>query len=106
MNLRDYFCFLLVMTGVTYVLRAVPFVLMKKQLQSPFLKSFLAYIPYTVLAAMTVPSIFYATESRLSGILALVTTVIAACFGGGLVIAAIVSCCTVLCIDGFIPMLF
>ena len=42
MNLREYFAFLMVMAGVTFLLRAVPFVLLKGQLSNSFLKSFLA----------------------------------------------------------------
>ena len=34
MNLRDYFIFLMVMAGVTYLLRAVPFVLLKGKIKS------------------------------------------------------------------------
>lgn len=90
------------MAGVTYLLRAVPFVLLKKELKSPFWKSFLAYIPYTVLSAMTVPAIFYSTESRLSGICALVTAVIASLLGRGLVVVAVVACVTVLFVDGLL----
>ena len=100
-DFKTYIEFLAVMTGVTYLLRAVPCVLLKKELTSPFWKSFLAYIPYTVLGAMTVPAIFYATESRLSGILALVTAVIASLLGRGLVVVAIVACLTVLGVDFF-----
>lgn len=100
-DFKTYIEFLAVMAGVTYFLRAVPFVLLKKELTSPFWKSFLAYIPYTVLSAMTVPAIFYATESRLSGILALVTAVIASLLGRGLVVVAIVACVTVLGVDFF-----
>ena len=59
MHLKDYFLFLLVMAGVTYLLRAVPFVLLKGKIKSRFWRSFLAYVPYTVLAAMTVPAILY-----------------------------------------------
>ena len=106
MNLRDYALFLLVMAGVTYLLRAVPFVLLKGKIKSRFWRSFLAYVPYTVLAAMTVPAIFYSTDSMLSGILALVTAVIASLRGFGLVGVAVVACCTVLCIDGLWPMFF
>lgn len=101
-DFKTYLQFLAVMTGVTYLLRAVPFILLKKELASPFWKSFLAYIPYTVLAAMTVPAIFYATESRLSGICALVTAVIASLLGRGLVVVAAVACVTVLLIDGLL----
>lgn len=101
-DFKTYIEFLAVMTGVTYLLRAMPFVLLKKELKSPFWKSFLAYIPYTVLSAMTVPAIFYATESRLSGILALVTAVIASLLGRGLVVVAVVACVTVLFVDGLL----
>lgn len=101
-DIKTYFQFLAVMTVVTYLLRAVPFILLKKELTSPFWKSFLAYIPYTVLAAMTVPAIFYATETRLSGICALVTAVIASLLGRGLVVVAAVACVTVLLIDGLL----
>ena len=106
MNLKDYFAFLLVMAGVTYLLRAVPFVLLKDKLSNPFIKSFLAYIPCSVLAAMTVPAIFYSTDSLLSGILALVAAVIAALFRFGLVGVATVACCAVLFVDGLWPMFF
>ncbi|MCQ2097205.1 MAG: AzlD domain-containing protein [Fibrobacter sp.] len=101
-DFKTYIQFLAVMAGVTYLLRAVPFILLKKELTNPFWKSFLAYIPYTVLAAMTVPAIFYATESRLSGICALVTAVIASLLGRGLVVVATVACITVLVVDGFL----
>ncbi|MCQ2107299.1 MAG: AzlD domain-containing protein [Fibrobacter sp.] len=101
-DFKTYIEFLAVMAGVTYLLRAVPFVLLKKELKSPFWKSFLAYIPYTVLSAMTVPAIFYATESRLSGILALVTATIASLLGRGLVVVAVVACVTVLFVDGLL----
>lgn len=102
MDLLTYFKYLLVMAGVTYLLRTLPFVLLRSELQSPFWKSFLAYIPYTVLSAMTVPAIFYATDNMLSGALALVTAVIASLFGRGLVVVAIVACCTVLGVDFFL----
>lgn len=100
MNLKIYFLFLLVMAGVTYLLRAAPFVLLKSKLKSKFLRSFLAYVPYTILAAMTVPAIFYSTNSKLSGACALVTAIIASLLGCGLVGVAAVACLTVLGIDG------
>lgn len=102
MNLHDYAIYLLVMAGVTYLVRAIPFVVLKNEIQSVFWKSFLAYIPYTVLSAMTVPAIFYATESRLSGIAALGTAVTVSLLGRGLVFVACAACAAVLLIDGII----
>lgn len=57
------FLYIFVMALVTYLVRMIPFVLMRKSITSPFLQSFLHYIPYTVLAAMTIPGIFYSTGS-------------------------------------------
>ena len=106
MSLKDYLVFLAVMAGVTYLLRAVPFILLKGKIKSRFWRSFLAYVPYTVLAAMTVPAIFYSTDSKVSGVCALVAAVVASLCRLGLVGVAVVACCTVLCIDGLLPMLF
>ena len=105
MNLRDYCFFLLVMAGVTYLLRAVPFVLLKGKIKSRFWRTFLAYVPYTVLAAMTVPAIFYSTNSVISGACALVAAVIASLLGRGLVGVAVVACVTVLGVDGIMLLL-
>ncbi|MCF0217118.1 MAG: AzlD domain-containing protein [Fibrobacteraceae bacterium] len=102
MNLHTYSLYLLVMAGVTYLLRAVPFVLLKKEIQSPFWKSFLTYIPYTVLSSMTVPYIFYATESTLSAVIALATAVVFSLLGRGLVLVAVAACVAVLLVDGLI----
>ena len=99
-TVHDYCLFLLVMAGVTYLLRAVPFVLLKGKIKSRFWRSFLAYVPYTVLAAMTVPAIFYSTDSKLSGGCALAAAVIASLLGRGLVGVAVIACITVLGIDG------
>ena len=62
----DFFIYLAVMAGVTYLVRAVPLILVKKPIKNRFLLSFLHYIPYAVLAAMTVPAIFYATDYFIS----------------------------------------
>ena len=105
MHIRDYFLFLLVMAGVTYLLRAVPFVLLKGKIKSRFWRSFLAYVPYTVLSAMTVPAIFFATDSRITGVCALLAAVVASLLGGGLVTVAAVSCLTVLGVDGLLLVL-
>ena len=105
MNLKDYCLFLLVMAGVTYLLRAVPFILLKGKIKSRFWRSFLAYVPYTVLAAMTVPAILYSTNSVLSGACALVAAVIASLLGRGLVGVAVVACVTVLGVDGIMLLL-
>lgn len=55
-----------IMAGVTYLLRMLPLALVKGKIRSPFIRSFLAYVPYAVLAAMTFPDIFGSTSGVFS----------------------------------------
>lgn len=67
MNANIYL-YILVMAGVTYLIRMLPLALAKKEITSPFLKSFLFYVPYACLAAMTFPAILSATASVVSAV--------------------------------------
>lgn len=55
-----------IMALVTYLPRMLPLAIFKKKITNRFLKSFLAYVPYAVLAAMTFPEVFYSTGNLLS----------------------------------------
>lgn len=55
--------YILIMAGITYLIRAIPFTLFRRKIKSPFFRSFFHYIPYAVLTAMTVPAIFYSTNN-------------------------------------------
>ena len=67
-DIVKFFLYLLVMAGVTYLVRMLPLVFCRRKIKSRFVRSFLYYIPYTVLAVMTFPAIFYATGSLWSAI--------------------------------------
>ncbi len=58
--------YIAVMAAVTYIIRMVPFTLFRKKISSKFVRSFLHYIPYAVLSAMTIPAIFYSTGSYIT----------------------------------------
>lgn len=58
LSLSIFFRYVAVMALVTYFLRALPFVLVKKKITNVYIRSFLEYIPYGVLAAMTFPAVF------------------------------------------------
>ncbi len=60
------YCYIAVMAVTTYLIRMVPLVLFQKEIRSPFIKSFLYYVPYACLTAMTIPAIFTATRSPIS----------------------------------------
>lgn len=63
---KDFFIYLLIMAGVTYLVRMLPYVLVRKKIKNRFIRSFLHYIPYSVLTVMTVPAIFFSTGSVIS----------------------------------------
>ena len=58
---HNFYIYLLVMAGVTYLIRMLPLALVKKDITNPFFRSFLYYVPYACLAAMTFPAILGAT---------------------------------------------
>ncbi|GAA0182723.1 hypothetical protein SH2C18_50510 [Clostridium sediminicola] len=74
----------LIMVLVTYLPRALPILLFKKELESKFLKSLLFYMPYAVLGAMIFPSILYSTGSMLPAAVGMVVALILAYFNKGL----------------------
>ena len=55
----NVYIYILVMAGVTYLIRMLPLALAKKEITNPFIKSFLFYVPYACLAAMTFPAILF-----------------------------------------------
>ncbi|MBO7217797.1 MAG: AzlD domain-containing protein [Clostridia bacterium] len=93
---EKFFLYLLVMAGVTYLVRMLPLVLIKRKIKNRFLLSFLHYIPYTVLSAMTVPAIFYATDSPIAALVGFIVALALAFFEKGLVVVAALSSVAVL----------
>ncbi len=81
--------YLAVMAGVTYLIRMLPFTLFRKEIKSRFIRSFLAYIPYAVLGAMTFPGIFHATSSFPSALAGTVVALGLAFFGRSLLLVAL-----------------
>ncbi len=78
-----------IMAGVTYLIRMLPFVLFRKKIESRFVKDFLYYVPYAVLSAMTIPAVFYATDSVLSAAVGVAVAVVMAFFRHGLLTVAV-----------------
>ena len=81
--------YIAVMAGVTYLIRMIPFAAFRKQIKSRFVKSILYYLPYAVLAAMTVPAIFYSTGNIKSAVVGTVVAVVIAFFEKPLIIVAL-----------------
>lgn len=78
-----------VMAVVTYLIRMIPFTFFRKKITSRFFRSFLYYIPYAVLSAMTIPAIFYSTGSLITSVAGTVVAVILAYFDLPLIVVAL-----------------
>lgn len=78
-----------IMAIVTYLARMLPLAIFKKRIQNQFIKSFLAYVPYAVLAAMAFPEIFYSTANLTCAIVGTVTALALAYFGRSLLTVAL-----------------
>lgn len=89
MELSVFWMYLLVMFGVTYLIRVFPFVIFRKKIENKYIRAFLAYIPYTVLGAMTFPAVFYATGSFVSAAVGVMAALGLAYRGKGLFTVAI-----------------
>ena len=95
----NFLIYLILMAGVTYLVRMIPLVLIKKKIENRFVLSFLHYIPYTVLSVLTVPAIFYASSSILSAALGFLVAVTVALFERSLIEVAASACATVLIVE-------
>ena len=85
---NNIWLYLLVMAGVTWLIRTLPLTLLRKPIKSRFIRSFLTYVPYVTLAVMTVPDILLAMDSVWAGALALIAGTALAWTGGSLLTVA------------------
>lgn len=93
--MSNVWVYIAVMALVSTAVRVLPMTLIRRQIKSPFLRSFLYYVPYVTLAVMTFPAIVECTRSPLAGVLALAAGIVLAWMGAGLFPVAVVCCVTV-----------
>ncbi len=92
MNLEYALLQLGVMALVTYLVRMLPMTLFTKKIQSRFLRSFLYYVPYAVLGAMTFPAILFSTGGLISALVGTVVALVLAFCRRGLLTVAVSAC--------------
>lgn len=92
---NNFFIYVAVMAGVTYLIRMLPLAIFKKKIESNFIKSFLFYVPYAVLGAMTFPAILSSTGNMISAAAGLLVAVVLAFREKDLLTVAMVSCAMV-----------
>ena len=91
--------YLIAMAGITYLIRMLPLVLVKKKIKNKYILSFLYYIPYAVLTVMTIPAIFYSTSYMISALVGFVIALILAYMKKSLVTVAAFSCVGVFLVE-------
>lgn len=88
-----------VMALVTYLVRMLPLAAFRKKIQSKFVLDFLYYVPYAVLAAMTVPAVFYSSNGLLSAAAGFLVAVVLSLFERGLLLTAVAACVGVFAVE-------
>ncbi len=98
---QNVYLYLIVAAITLYAIRALPMTLIRKDIKSPFIRSFLYYVPYVTLAVMTFPAILEATGSQTSALIGFLAAVLIAWFDGNLFRVAIGACITVFIVELF-----
>ncbi|NLJ97037.1 MAG: AzlD domain-containing protein [Clostridiales bacterium] len=101
MNLTYVFIAVLLMALVTYIPRVLPIVVFRKEIKNKYIKSFLRYVPYAVLGALTFPDIFSSTGNIITAICGTIVALFLAYKEKSLVVVAIGAILTVY-LTGFI----
>lgn len=105
MNWGDYLPYLIVMAGVTYLIRMLPLTVFRREIHSRFIRSFLHYVPYAVLGAMTFPDVLTSTGSLWTALAGLIVAMVMAWRGRSLLTVAIGACLTVAVAQGIMLLL-
>ncbi len=92
----NIFIYIAVMALTTYLVRLLPMTVFRKKITNRFIRSFLYYVPYACLAAMTFPAMLFATDHFLSALLGLIVACLLAYFRRSLIVVAASTCGVVL----------
>ncbi len=96
------YIYILAMAVTTYLIRMLPLTVFRKPIKSQFVRSFLHYVPYACLTAMTFPAILYNTTYILSGVAALIVAIVLAFRGKSLIVVSLSSCGAVFLVERII----
>ena len=95
MSWRAFLPYVAVMAAVTYLIRMLPLTAFRRPIRSPFIQSFLTYIPYAVLGAMTFPDIIFCTGDVRTAVCGTAVAVALAWRGRSLLTVALAACAAV-----------
>ena len=98
----NVYIYILVMALVTYLIRMLPLALIRRQMNSTFVKSFLYYVPYSTLSAMTFPAILHSTGSLASAVIGFAVAVYLSYKEKSMITVALCACMVVFIAERFI----
>ncbi len=101
MNTSQIILYIAVMASVTYAVRCLPLTLFRREIKNVYIKTFLEYIPYAVLGAMTLPAIFYSTSSFISATVGLCVAIVFSYMEKSLLTVATLACLAVFFVENF-----
>ena len=96
---HNIYIYILILAVVTYLIRLLPLTLIRKEIKSTYIKSFLYYVPYVTLAAMTFPAILSATANVWSATAGFIVALILAYRGKSLIQVSLLACVSVFIIE-------
>ena len=97
--MHNIWLYILVMAGVTYLIRVLPLTLIRKEIKNRTIRSCVFFLPYVTLAVMTFPAILEATNNMWAGLAALIAGILLAWFGGSLFQVAVLACVVVFVLE-------
>ena len=99
---HNIYIYMLIMAGVTYLIRVLPLTLIRKEIKSTFIRSFLYYVPYVTLSVMTFPAIIQATQNPVAAGIAFIVAIFLAWFGRSLFQVSVIACVVVFVTELFL----
>lgn len=100
--MHNVYLYILVMAAVTYLVRMLPLALIRKEITSNFIKSFLHYVPYATLAAMTFPAILHASDDMRASVCGFIVALLLAFRRKSLLTVAVCACIAVFLVELFL----
>lgn len=99
------YAYIFVMAGVTYLIRMLPFTLVQKKITNVYVRSFLYYIPYACLTAMTFPAVLYAASSPIAAFCGFIMAVFMGLRKKSLIVVALSACTVVFLVERIVEFL-
>ncbi len=100
MSWGTFMPYVAVMAVVTYLIRMLPLTAFRRPIRSRFIQSFLTYIPFAVLGAMTFPDVLYSTGDLRTAAAGVLVAVVLAWQGRSLLTVALAACAAVALAQG------